>query len=94
MKKNYKDALVEVNEVLKYTDTNLVNKIPLTFKNFIKDNMSNDYSFSINNSEETIFKKETQTILSLIYRNYFCSKEEKAYLLECEKQEKRKYNNV
>ena len=92
MKESYKNALVEVNEALKYTDENLVKKIPQSFKKFIIDNMSSTYSFSISENENPNFSKEAEIILSLIYRNYFCSKEEKAHLLECELQERKKNN--
>ena len=35
---NYEIALTEVDEILKFTDTELVNKIPMSFKKFIKKN--------------------------------------------------------
>ena len=52
----------------------------LSFMNFIKNNMNVDYKTSIN-LNETIDKqhllKETEAILSLIYRSYWATDEEK-----------------
>ena len=87
MKNNYSEALVEVNEVLKYTDPNLTCKIPDSFKKYILDNMSKTYKFSISendNPNNIALMIETKTILGLIYRNYFCTAEEKKRLLELE----------
>ena len=46
--KNYQRALKEVDEVLKYTDSNLVEKIPNKFINFIHENMDNSHIININ----------------------------------------------
>lgn len=91
MEENYAEALTEVNEVLRYTDFALTSKIPDSFKQYILDNMSKTYKFTISKddmADDVIsnLKAEAKSILGLIYRNYLCSPEEKAYLLELEKE--------
>ena len=76
----YKNSFKEVYDILKNTEEDLLSKIPNSFMNFIKNNMNVDYKTSIN-SNETIDKqhllKETEAILSLIYRSYWATDEEK-----------------
>ena len=43
----YRNAFKEVYEILKYTDIDLVNKIPKKFINFLRANMNNDYEFNV-----------------------------------------------
>lgn len=100
MQSNYSQALVEVNEVLKFTDPELTKKIPESFRAYILANMSHNYTFSISEedlSENIVLKEETKNILALIYRNFFCSPKEKAHLLEVEKENRKsnpKVNNI
>ena len=76
----YQNAFKEVNDILEFTDEDLINKIPTKFKDFIKNNMNKNYVTNIN-PEITIDKqkllKETESILSLIYRTYWATEEEK-----------------
>lgn len=92
MDENYSKALTQVNEVLKYTDPTLVSQIPENFKNFISENMSKTYSFTIKKGDtvETILPnltEEAKSVLAIIYRSYICSPEEKEYLLALERDE-------
>ena len=43
----YRNAFKEVDEILKYTDINLVNKIPKKFIDFLRANMNNEYEFNV-----------------------------------------------
>ena len=76
----YKNSFKEVYDILENTEEDLLSKIPNSFMNFIKNNMNVDYKTSIN-LNETIDKqhllKETEAILSLIYRSYWATDEEK-----------------
>lgn len=76
----YKDSFKEVYDILENTEEDLLSKIPNSFMNFIKNNMNVNYKTNIN-SNETIDKqhllKETEAILSLIYRSYWATDEEK-----------------
>ena len=76
----YKNSFKEVYDILENTEEDLLSKIPNSFMNFIENNMNVDYKTSIN-LNETIDKqhllKETEAILSLIYRSYWATDEEK-----------------
>ena len=80
---NYEIALTEVDEILNFTDTELVNKIPVAFRKFIEKNKNKDYRPNITPGipiSEQVIKKETEAILSLIFRSYWATEEEKREL--------------
>ena len=88
---NYEIALTEVDEILNFTDTELVNKIPVAFRKFIEKNKNKDYRPNITPGipiSEQVIKKETKAILSLIFRSYWATEEEKK---ELEKNDKITY---
>ena len=98
----YQNALKEVNDILENTDEKLVNKIPIKFIEFIKTNMNKNYITNINPEIEIDKQKllgETESILSLIYRTYWATDEEKKEfsekdlkeLLDKEVEKKEKY---
>ena len=80
---NINQALCEVYDIINHLEPRLYNKIPKDFIETIKENMDNtyqpkiDYSISINKQN---LLKDTRIILSLIYRNYICSKEKREAL--------------
>lgn len=87
---SYKIALCEVEEILKYTDEELVNRIPDYIKEFISENKDLEYIADINQDmpiQNQVLKEETEIILSLLYRSYWCTQEEKAEFAEKDKQE-------
>lgn len=93
MKKEYKEALSEVNIVLENTQTEILDKIPANFIKFIKENQDKNYKIELENGKSLIeqnLKKETREILALIYRDYICSPEEREKLLIAEQEEKNK----
>lgn len=76
MTTSYKNALAEVNCILNITSEEVRNKIPKSFLEFIKENMSKDYIFTFNKKEPLAkqpLMRETKAIISLIYRSYLCS---------------------
>ena len=76
----YQNALTEVEQILKYTQEELVCKIPKSVRSFIKENKNQNYLTSVisNKSlEEQEILPETQAILALFYRSYWASEEEK-----------------
>ncbi len=101
--KVYQNAFKEVNDILENTDQDLIEKIPSEFKEFIRNNMNKNYITNIDTkikiSEQKLLK-ETESILSLIYRTYWITEEEKKEfsekdtkeLLEEEKKKEEKYN--
>ena len=98
--KEFQIALAEVDEIIYFMDDELVSKIPNSFKKFIKDNKATNYISNINpymSLKDQDLRKETQAIISLIYRSYMSSEEEKEFFkqkdkAEFEKEKKVKYN--
>lgn len=88
MKAVYKDALVEVKDILINSDENILSRIPNRFKLFIDKNMSKNYTSNINFNNKDWKNKilpETRIIIALIYRDYLVSKEKRDILIEEEK---------
>ena len=95
--KNYQKALKEVDEVLKYTDSNLLEKIPNNFINFIHENMDNSYIININPNvklNEQILLPETENILTLIYLSYWATNEEKEEYYNNQKVKVKSYDEI
>lgn len=77
----YKNSFKEVYEILQNTEDELVKKIPFKFIKFLESNMNKEYQTNIDNTVELdkqLILPETENILSLIYRNYWATEEEKA----------------
>lgn len=93
MKKEYKQALAEVNIILENTQEEVKNRLPNSLTRFIKENMDNNHYIKIDKSKSLIeqnISKETKEILALIYRDYLCTKDERKILISQEQQEKMK----
>lgn len=76
----YSNSFTEVYYILQNTERELVNKIPLKFVNFLKDNMNSSYIPNIKTDvpiDQQNILEETEAILSLIYRSYWATDEEK-----------------
>lgn len=106
MEEKYKNGLAEVDMILNYADEESLNKIPESLKQFIKENKS-DYITKINPEKDLKDQDllyETKVILSVLYRDYWTSRDERKKLLEDEKaelidienrkNEKYNYNNL
>lgn len=76
MTSEYKNALAEVDCILGLASDEIIEKIPNTVLNFIKNQKNQNYKLEINDelslSEQNLMK-ETRAIISLIYRSYLCS---------------------
>ncbi len=86
----YKNSFKEVYEILQNTEYELVKKIPFKFINFLECNMNKEYQTKIDNTVELdkqLILPETENILSLIYRNYWATEEEKANFSNKDKNE-------
>lgn len=93
MDNKYRKALVEVIQVLNNAEDKLVEKIPKKFINFLYENQDKDYQVYIDFADEEWQEQlmdETRAILSLIYRDFIVSKEERQELLKEEKKEQLK----
>lgn len=89
----YREALVEVLEILKHAKKEDLDKIPKNLLSFFKRNASPTYKFTFDENKELKdlnLKDETKGLLAMIYRSYWCTPEERAkydkLLLENQKQ--------
>ena len=86
----YRNSFKEVYEILENTENELLEKIPTKFMNFIKDNMNENYKTNIQRDvdiDKQLLLKETEAVLSLIYRSYWSTDEEKQELTIKDQQE-------
>ena len=81
MKREYEEAFVEVDEIIKLMPVDLSSKIPLKFRQVISENKAKDYKIKIQEPlENQKLKEETIVILGLIYRDFLCTPEEREKL--------------
>ena len=96
MKAKYRDGLAEVDIILGFADQESLDKIPESFKTFIIENKSK-YISKIDpqkSLEEQKLLYETKVILSIMYRDYWSSEEEREQILLNEKEELKKIENL
>lgn len=94
----YAEALTEVDIILQNLDEELVQKIPIKLKRFIKENKSKDYipDIDVNAklSKEDL-KLKSRELLAYIYRNYLCDEyERKEYDMILKKNEIKYQNEI
>lgn len=81
--KEFAEASAEINEIFKYLPKEEVEKIPSKLREFFKEISSKDYVTNINPNiplDKQQIKEKTKDIIALIYRNYWCSEEERKEL--------------
>ena len=86
----------EVYDIIEHMEKKIYNKIPIQFIEMLKKNMDTNYYFDIDYSKklnEQKLLKDTKIILSIIYRDYICSEEEKRRLREKDRLDLIKYEN-
>lgn len=99
----YRNSLQEVYIILQNTEDALLKRIPTSFMDFIKTNRNIDYKTNIKQEielDKQSLLKETENILSLIYRSYWATDEEKKEFaqkdqteaIEAEKKKKEEYS--
>ena len=87
----YRRALAEVHQILSHMDKDLREKVPVKFREFIKKNLDPDYPVLLDANKpvkEQKILKDTKVLLSIMYRNYWCTKEEKAELVRQDREER------
>mgnify|MGYP003301938582 CR=1 FL=1 len=88
MKKTY----AQVNEILAHTELKYVNKIPQGFLNFLRKHEDQVYRDEIRNRIATInVTSEAKAILATLYRDYWCSDDERKRYVELLKINEEKY---
>lgn len=79
--KEFSEACAEINEILKYLPTEYIEKIPIKLRKFLKEIEDKNYNSNINpyaTLDKQDIKAKTKTLLVIIYRNYWCTEEERA----------------
>ena len=83
-------AYVEVLEILKYIPEDEYEKIPIELIHKMQIEADKEYKFEVTNFEnfqEQKLLKETETILAVLYRDYWASKEKRQIIFEKEKKD-------
>ena len=76
----YSEAIVEVLDILQYSDDNILEKIPKKLIDFWDRNKSTTYKPNLDHSKsinEMDLKNKTKSIITMIYLNYLCDDTEK-----------------
>ena len=96
MKNTTNQAFCEVYDVIGHFEEEMQEKIPKSFMNLIKDNRDLEYTFNIDYTIDIKKQllKESKVILSLIYRDYLCSKEKREELLALDLEEIRREEKI
>lgn len=96
MKDTINQAFTQVYDVINHMEIEMQEKIPQKFINLIKENRDLDYKLNINYKEDIKKQllKESKVILSLIYRDFLCSKEKKEKLLQLDLEEIRREEKI
>lgn len=87
----YRNSLKQVYDILQNTENELLHRIPNKFMSFIKDNMNENYQTNLKmdvDIDRQEISKETEAILSLIYRSYWATNKEKEEFAVKDKQER------
>lgn len=81
----YCKALKEVSEIIKCFPESDKIKIPKSFLDFVEENKDNSYEYkveNIDNFQNENMMEETKIMLSIIYRDFIASGEEKEQMLK------------
>lgn len=90
----YAKAYTEVLEIIKYLPKNEYDKIEKEKINFFEDNKDNSYKFSINPNlplDEQNISIEANSIIIVLFRDYFATENQKEKLNTILKQNEDKY---
>lgn len=99
----YSEAIVEVLDIIKHSEKDIVNKIPTKLMEFFENNKSTTYRINLDHTktiDEMNLKNKTRDIISIIYLNYLCDEKEKQELKmilkenekELQEEARKKYN--
>ena len=97
MKQIYRNALSEVNAILINSNQDIINMIPNKFLEFVRNNMNQEYEIQIDLEKgilEQNISNEAKSIVALIYRDYICSADERKILLEKERMNLKKIEEL
>lgn len=89
---DWKRAYSEVHQLLQHCGS-FINTIPKSFTMFLYENMDKSWGGNLDFTKELDsmeLLKETRILLSLIYRDFVCTDEERQVLVEAERLESEK----
>lgn len=78
--KEYSEAIVEVLDIIKHMDEDVIELIPIEFIKRLNEQKSSTYIANIDYRkplEENDLKHTTKVLLALIYRDYICTDDER-----------------
>jgi hypothetical protein len=79
----FAEASAEIIEILEYMPIEYVEKIPTKLIEFFNEVKKEEYEFKFDLNKQLDEQKlnpKTKTLLTIIYRNYWCNEEERAEL--------------
>lgn len=86
---NWKRAYAEVHQVLQHSGS-FISAIPKSFRTFIYENMDKNWCGRFDHTkklEDMELLQETKIMLSLIYRDFICTEDERKALVETDRLE-------
>lgn len=86
----YCKAFKELSEIIKFFPRNEYKKIPKSFIDFIEGNMDKNYEYIVEHVDDLQNQEmleETKILLSIVYRDFIASPNEKKQIIEMEKKE-------
>lgn len=81
--KEYAEAYAEIDEIIGYLPEEYINKIPFKLREFYKKAKDKEYISKIDpykTLDNQDMKPKTKTLLTIIYREYWCNEEERTKL--------------
>lgn len=90
----FAEAAAEINEILGYLPNEYVEKIPVKLRDFFDKVRKQDYVSNIDPYkllDEQDLKPKTKTLITVLYRNYWCNEEEREELDKILLENDRKY---
>lgn len=96
MEKDYSKVYKELYEIFKYLSKEQIEKVPKEFIDVVNSKKDDEYSYKvehIKDFENQEMMRETRAILAVLYRDYWCSEEERKEILRKEKEEYIKEEN-
>lgn len=92
----YSNSLYQINEILKFIEPNLRERIPKKIISYFENNKSQDYSWNIDRElplTEQELLPTTKEILTVLYKDYICNDIERINLEKILKENEMKYQN-
>lgn len=89
-KRVMKRAFSETYQVLQHTTRSIYRMIPKSFLDFLYENMDKTWSENMDFSKNLMamdLLRETRILLSLVYRDFLCSEQERKMLVEKDRKE-------